>query len=477
MSDGGTGPGTLAAEPRERRRRGARLAGQQRTALASIAAAAVLVALKLGTGLATGSLGLISAGIESSGDVIAAVLTFFAVRLGARPADPEHPYGHRRAENLAALGEAVILVAGGTFVVVEAIGRLAEGGERLEVRWYVFAVIGLALVIDVSRIVISLRTARHYSSAALYSNAMHFGADLAGSLAVLAGLVLVAVGVESGDTIAALVVAAIIFAAALRLVLANADVLMDRAPVDAEQAARSAIVSLGPALELRRLRLRESGGRYFADAVVAVPPGRAVVEGHATADEVEHAVQEALPGTDVVVHVEPQRRGLDLRDRVLAAALADPDVREAHDITIYRHGGRASVALHLKLADDLSLADAHRVAERVEQSVHSFPQVDDVQTHLEPLERPLTTPESAAVDASEAARVSALVRERTGRGPHALRLIATDAGLVIFLTVRVDPDAGLAEAHELAGELEEAVRRGRPDIADVVVHTEPGELA
>src|SRR3977135_4477865 len=88
------------------------LTGQRRPAIASILAASLLVALKLGTGLLTGSLGLISAGIESSGDVVAAVVTFFAIRLGARPADREHPYGHRRAENLSALAEATILLAG-----------------------------------------------------------------------------------------------------------------------------------------------------------------------------------------------------------------------------------------------------------------------------------------------------------------------------------------------------------------------------
>src|SRR5271156_7064621 len=93
----------------------------RRTTIASIVAAGVLVALKLGVGLATGSLGLVSSGIESSGDVIAAALTFFAVRLGGRPADFEHPYGHRRAENLGALGEAAILLGGGVLVSVDAI--------------------------------------------------------------------------------------------------------------------------------------------------------------------------------------------------------------------------------------------------------------------------------------------------------------------------------------------------------------------
>src|SRR5437763_6854154 len=100
------------------------MTGKQGTAIVSLVAASALVALKLGTGLATGSLGLVSAGVESSGDVIAALLTLLAIRLSARPADREHPYGHRRAENLAALGEAAILIAGGVVVVTQAVGRL-----------------------------------------------------------------------------------------------------------------------------------------------------------------------------------------------------------------------------------------------------------------------------------------------------------------------------------------------------------------
>src|ERR1700676_1547390 len=102
---------------------------QRRTTLVSVAAAALLVALKLSVGVLTGSLGLISSGLESSGDVIAATLTFFAVRLGGRPADPEHPYGHRRAENLGALGEAAILLAGGGLVSGEGIPPLLSGGK------------------------------------------------------------------------------------------------------------------------------------------------------------------------------------------------------------------------------------------------------------------------------------------------------------------------------------------------------------
>ena len=447
--------------------------GQRRTTIVSILAATLQMILMLGTGLVAGSLGLVSAGVESTGDVVAAVVTFFAVRLGARPADRSHPYGHRRAENLSALAEATILLGGGIIVVIEAIRRLSGGGS-LAARWYVFAVIGVAIALNISRALVSRRSARRYGSAALRSNSFHFAGDVAGSVAVLIGLISVRAGFQDGDAIAALVVAVIIFAAAGRLIFENAQVLMDTAPPAAQAVARDAIVALGPEIELDRLRLRESAGRYFADVVVAVPPGRAVVEGHAAADEVEQAIERALPNSDVVVHVEPRRRGLSLRDRVLSIALSEPTVSEAHDITIFEHGDQVSVSLHLKLPADSSLQAAHEVAERVERAIGDLPRVGDVRTHLEPLERPIAAdPTATRGDRRTVEVIETIIRDQTGKKARDVRLLPTEAGSVLFITVPVGATASLADAHQVASELEETVRQRLPEIADVVVHTEP----
>jgi cation diffusion facilitator family transporter len=442
--------------------------------LVSVAAAGVLLILKLGVGLASGSLGLISSGIESSGDAIAAVLTFFAVGLGGRPADFEHPYGHRRAENLGALGEAAILLGGGVLVSVEAITRLMGAGRPPTVHWYELAVIALALVLEAGRMSFALVAARRFDSPALRSNASHFIADMAGSLAVLAGLLAVQGGFEDGDSVAALLVAAIIFVTAGRLIAENANVLMDRAPEQARVAAEHALAALSADIELDRLRLRESAGRYFADVVVSVPPGQAVVAGHQAADMVESALEQALPGSDVVVHVEPRQWGLDLRDRVLAIALSEPLVKEAHDITIFEQPGSSSVSLHLKFPADLQLRAAHEIAERVEQAIRARPGVADVQTHLEPLERPLAArPRDEHADVRTARAIQALVRERTGSDARRVRLLSTDAGQVLFLTLVVDAGASLADAHQLASELEDDLRQRIAGIAEVIIHTEP----
>ena len=446
----------------------------QRTTVVSVAAAGLLVILKLGAGLLAGSLGLISAGVESSGDVVAAALTFFAVRLARQPADPEHPYGHRRAENLGALGEAAILLAGGAIVAVGAIKHLLTAESTPDTGWYVFAVIAVALVVDLARTIASLRAARRYGSPALRANAFHFAGDMAGSVVVLVGLLLVRDGFAQGDAIAALVIATIVIATGARLITENANVLMDRTPAEAREAAERAITRLEGGIELLRLRLRESAGRYFADVVVAVPPGQAVIEGHQTANLIEAAIERALPGSDVVVHVEPRRSGLDLRDRVLAIALAEPLVRETHDITIFEQEGAVSIALHLKFPADLDLQAAHAVAERVERAIRARPGVADVQTHLEPLELPLLA--RAADDRADrhaVAEIQRLVRERTGSEPRSARLLSTNTGRVVFLTVEVGADASLVDAHQLASELEEQLRSQIPDIVDVVVHTEP----
>jgi cation diffusion facilitator family transporter len=444
---------------------------QRRTALVSIVAALALIALKLGAGLASGSLGLISEAVHSGTDLVAALLTFFALGVAGRPADPGHPYGHGKAEHLAALAEAVILVGASLFISYRAISNLVGAAESdVEATWYAFVVIAIVIVVDASRTLVSLRGARAYGSPALQASALHFGSDMAGSIAVLLGLCFVAAGYREADSLAALFVAVLVLLAAGRLMRGNVDVLMDRSPPDADAAARRAIGQVEPPVELRRLRLRRSAGRHFADVVIGVPPGAAVGQGHAAADRVERAVQEALPESDVVVHVEPRTEEA-LLERVLAAALGVPRVREVHNVRVVTVDSGIEVGLHLKLPGDLSLEEAHDVASEVERAISSeLPNVVRVQTHLEPLREAATGERTRLPD--ERGVIEA-VQEVTGEAPRDVRLVRTDEGLLAFVTLHVPPDRTLAEAHTLASEVEERIRERRPEIADVVVHTEP----
>jgi len=335
----------------------------QRTALVSVAAAAALVAIKLVVGLLAHSLGLIAEAIHSATDLAAALLTFFAVGVSERPADRDHPWGHGKAEHLSALAEGAILVAASIAIAVEAIGRLTGGGHhQADARWYVLAVVAVVIVIDAARSLVSHRAAHRHASAALHANALHFSLDMVGSVAVLIGLALVHAGHPQADSIAALLVAALVLAAAGRLMWRSVQVLMDSAPSGAaESIARRAIAGIEETVTLRRLRMREVGGVHFADVVIGMEPGAGLAHGHAVASAIEEAIERALPGSDVVVHVEP-------------------------DTELGPHDAPRGpvVVLTLRLAPEASPTDAGALAEEIERSVRAeHPEIEDVSVHTD----------------------------------------------------------------------------------------------
>ena len=444
---------------------------QRRTALVSVVAASMLIAIKLAAGLPSGSLGLVSEALHSGTDLVAALLTFFAVGVAVRPADEAHPYGHGKAEHLAALAEAGFLAIVSIGVAAFAVARLAGWVDvEVEPAWWAFVAVAAVIAIDAARTSVSLRSARRYESAALRSNALHFGSDLAGTLAVLAGLIAASLGWKQGDSLAALFVAVLVLIAATRLMRTNVDVLMDRTPAAAEQRARAAIAAVDPPVDLRRLRLRQASGRHFADAVIRVSPEAAIGQGHAAADRVEDAIRAVLPDSDVVVHVEPSEHAA-LRERAHAAALGVPRVREVHNLTVLDVAGTTEISLHLKLPGDLTLDEAHAVAESVERAIlAAVPEAADVHTHIEPLGEDSVGEEVEA----DAAAVERIVVEATGAPPRALRFLHTDAGLVAYLTLAMESSDSLAAVHERASVIEQRIHDAVPEIADVVVHTEPG---
>ncbi len=449
---------------------------QRRTALVSVVAACVLISLKLGTGLASGSLGLVSEAVHSGTDLVAALLTLFAVGVSGRPADRGHPYGHGKAEHLAALGEAGFLALASLYISYRSLAVLVGSADsNVNPVWYAFVVVLIVIAVDASRATVSLRASRRYRSPALASNALHFASDLVGSTAVLLGLLLARAGWLEGDAVAALFVAVLVLIAAYRLMRRNVDVLMDRVPADAERAALAAIEQLEPGVQLRRLRMRQAAGRHFADVVIGVSPDAGVGQGHAAADAVEAAVQSALPESDVVVHVEPAPEDAALRERILAAALTVPRVREMHNIRVVSVDDGLQVALHLKLPPDLTLETAHEVASQVEQAIaDAVPEVVSVQTHLEPLREPTAGRALGGANVeADTERIRRIVAGRTGAPPREVRFLQTEDGLVAFLTLGLDPEVTLADAHALASEVEEDVRRALPRLADVSVHTEP----
>jgi cation diffusion facilitator family transporter len=453
---------------------------RRRTALLSVGAAVLLVAVKLVTGLVTGSLAFVAEAVHSGTDLVAALLTLFAVRVAIRPPDREHHYGHGKAEHLAALAESAFLIIVSVGIAGESLRRLiAGGGHAVEATWWAFVVLVVVIALDASRAVASRRAARRFSSAAFAANALHFASDLAGSVAVLIGLVFVAAGQPSADAVAALFVAGLVVVAGLRLARRSVDVLMDRSEVEAEERIRSVLARLAEPVELRRIRVRHAGGRHFADLVLAVPPDAGLTQAHAISDEVERVVEESLPNSDVVVHVEPSEPSGDLRERATAAASSVPEVREVHNVRAMHLPDGYELSLHVKLPSELTLMESHGVVERLEALIRAaIPGLRNVHTHIEPLSGTDWVRQPASDDTTaERGAIEEIVRRVTGKAPAAISFRDGEGGRIALVTIRLPGDQPLPAAHRDAGAIEEAVRERFPSVADVIVHTEPEEAA
>jgi len=309
------GPLIAASQPRR--------AGSVKTRAAalSIASNAILIALKLAAGAITGSVAILTEAMHSSIDLIASFVAYFSVREADKPADAEHPYGHDKIENLAAAIEAMLILVGSGVIIFAAVRSLANGPEVHSLGVGI-GVIGLSIIANVVVSTKIARRARDTESPALEGDAAHLRTDAATSAAVLLGLVLVQVtGATWLDPVLALLVAAAIVHAGVRLLARASRVLVDEAlPPQELDAVRDAIADFGPrgVCGYHKLRARRAGSRRYVDLHVQFRSGTTLEVAHATAHALQDAIRARLRGADVLIHLEPEgsvHPGTEIRPR------------------------------------------------------------------------------------------------------------------------------------------------------------------
>lgn len=288
--------------------RTARYRDAARAALAGLVANAVLAALKLAGGLASGSFALVSDAVNSLGDVLTSLVVLVALRVAQRPADAEHPYGHTRAEAIAAVSVALLVGLSALAVGWEAVQRLGTA-HGLPPSWTLLIAGGNVLIKE-GLYQYKIRVARRTGSAALVANAWDHRSDALCSLAVLVGLAAVRCGGPAwiaADELAALVVVAAIVWSAGQLFRNAASELMDvQADGQLVASVRQAALEVPGVAGVEKLWLRKSGLEFFADLHLEVDPRLTVAAGH----DIGHAVKARLLGRfselrDVLVHLEP----------------------------------------------------------------------------------------------------------------------------------------------------------------------------
>ena len=450
---------------------------KERVALTSVAASGGLTIAKAVVGLLSGSLALLSEAAHSALDFAATVMTWYAVRISGKPADAEHHYGHGKVESVTALIATGLLFVLSAAVIWEAVKRLlGQGGHTVEATIWAFIVIIGSIVIDFSRARLLYRTAKETTSHALEADALHFDSDMWSSVAVLAGLVGVALGYPWADSVAALVVAIVILIAGWRLGRRTIDTLTDTAPEGASVLITETAERIPGVVTVDRVRVRSVGPALFADLQVGVSRTLPLDRVASLKSEIAEKIAAELPEAEINVVTEP--RALDnetVLERVMV--IARNRALAVHHVTVHAFGGRLSVSLDLEVDGSLSLAGAHDIADGLEAAIRGElgPTVE-VETHIEPLQMRGLSGREASNERVAAVRkaLTAITANNKFVGQiHDVRVRETVEGEIVNFHCRVDATLTVQEVHERVDDVERGLRREFPAIKRVIGHAEP----
>ena len=430
-------------------------------ALGSVVIGVCLVLGKVVVGILTGSLGILSEAVHSFLDLAASGFTLVALRTSRKPADPEHPYGHGRTENLAAFAEGVLLLVTAALIAFEAIRRLGAGGGVVNPAGYAFALLIATLMIEGARGAILRRVGRQASSEAMLADATNRLSDVLATLGVIAGLIGVRLGLSWADSVAALLVAGIVARAAGLLAWRSGDILIDRAPAGAEEQLREAIQAVDGVREVRSVRVRRSGPNLIGDSSIATGRMLSVEAASALVKDVKEKARGVLPRLDLAVAVEGQEQ-----------AARNGGVRDLHNVTVEREAdGSLHLTMHAKLPGDETLAEASKTSRALEQSIRAeLPDVTRIDIHLEPMDPDFVPGEDVtARNAHLATRIRAVVESHLEvKRCSDVELSDRHGQIHAHVVAEVSGEISLEHAHRIESELEEMIRREIPETHEVV---------
>ena len=442
----------------------------------SLIASAVLALVKFAAALVSGSLGLLSEAFHSLLDCGATALTLFAIRIGDQPADNDHHFGHAKVESVAALVETGLLSMVTLWVAYEAVVRLVSADHKVEISWWLFAVVIASIVIDYNRSRALERTARKTSSDALAADALHFRADMWSSFAVFIGLALSWYGFWFADPLAALVVAGFVGNAAYGLGARTLATLLDAAPAGSTEKLRELAETANGVLGVSRLRVRPAGPVLFVDMTADVPRTLPATEIENIRKSLVAKVHEVYGQADVTVQMQPVALDSETAfDKV--ELIAAQHGLSIHHLAVQDLGGKLAVSFDLEIEGSTPLSMAHDKATKLEDAIRDgLGRNVEVESHIEPLDAVLLVgaPANEKIAARISKKLATLCKvEKQLSGLHNIRVRQHDAGHYVHYHCRFKPEKSINEVHAIVDRIENALIKTEPTIMRVVAHAEP----
>ena len=449
------------------------LEGSTKLKALKISAVAIfsVVIVEVTVGLLVNSLAIMSDGLHALLDAVSSVMLFFAVRAAMKPADEEHTYGHEKFETIGGLIGGIVLIAVAFLIFYEAAMRLMSPPQlAVGVEFAGFVAIGYALFIASLRVTV-FKKFQHVQSSSMKAGFYDAISDLSSTLIAFLGFGLAIFGFIGGDAFASIFLGAMLTYLSIKLVKFSVMELSDTASKELVEKTRKIILSCEGVVKTEYLKVRKVSSKVFIDASVQVPSLMSLEEAHSLASKIEACLKDSFVNVDATIHIEPSDKERKM-DQLVEKLATVEGVKEVHDISTIYVGGKLYITLHAYVNPELSVEEAHKLAETIEVRMQTeIKSLENITVHVEPAGVAIP-----AEDVNEA-QLRKVVNDAAKSivGNMRIKRVLTYAARgkrYINIDCCVTKQVQIIEAHRMASQVEKETKEHFAN-AVVTVHIEP----
>lgn len=430
-----------------------------------------VVIVEVSIGLIVNSLAILSDGLHCMLDAISTIMLFFAVRASMQPPDEEHTYGHEKFEDIGGLIGGITLIAVAFLIFYEAGMRIIEGSRiSTGVEYAGFIAIGYAIFIAALRVTV-FRKSQHIESPSMRVGLYDAISDLGSTMLALLGFGLATLGFYYGDSIASIILGVLLSYLSIKLVRFSIMELSDTASKEVVGKTRKTISRNASVEKIGSLKVRKVSSKIFVDASIQVSSHMPLEEAHSLASKIEFDLKEAFGNVDATIHIEPSEKDAKMDELVQKLAMVD-GVKEVHEISTVYTGGKFYITLHAYVNPELSVEEAHKIAETIEQRIYAeIKPLENITVHVEPssIAGPVT-------DINEVQLKNVVNEVTKGIGVHIrIKKVVTyvaEGKRYINIDCCFTKQIQIKKAHEIASQVEKDTKE-RFANSVVTVHIEP----
>jgi len=441
----------------------------------SLAVSIFIVAIKIGIAYLTNSLGVYSEALNNGLDLVAVLITFFAIRISTKPADKDHPYGHGKYENLSALLEIIIIFILCFYIIFKSVQRIVLRNFELNITWYVFLVLIISIIINVIRVTYIGRAAKRYNSPILKADFINYTGDIFSSTVVIIGLVFASMGIYIADPIASIVVSILIITFSLRLAIKTIRNLLEYIPKDLIDKVINVLNNVPEIKSINDVKIHEVGNIKFINLDICIKSSLHLSQVEKIKDKIREIIFREIPDSKITIETTSSPSKESITDIVKEVFLSLPNVKDVHNIFVYNIKEHINISIHVELNNYVKLDEAENLTKFAERQIKKeIENLNQIYIHIESAKDEEKwddiTIKSENMIAHIKKEISRYVNPETC---HNFSILRQGNQYHIAFHCRFDKDLDIEKAHNITTDIEERIKNNFTSVSEIVIHVEP----